>query len=95
MLAETLTQVGDTHRVGVAQVPERALLAHELPVDHHGEVHVQDAVVVDGQAQHDADQRELTLRFERGRIEPKQLCVFIVGEHACKKRFCKIQNIKD
>ena len=74
-----------THRVRVSQVTERSFLPHELPVDNHGEVHIQDAVIVNRQAQDYADQGELTLSFKRGWIKPKQLCRFIVCEHAYKK----------
>ena len=38
---------------------EGTLLPHELPVDNHGEMDVQDAVVVDGEAQHDANKAVL------------------------------------
>lgn len=71
----------DSYRIGVGQVPERSFLAHELPVDHHGEVDVQDAVVVDGQAQDDADQRVLALVLEGRRVEPEQLGALVVREH--------------
>lgn len=71
-----------SYRVGVGQVPEGSFLAHELAVDHHGEVDVQDAVVVDGQAQDDADQRVLALVLEGRRVEPEQLGALVVREHA-------------
>lgn len=72
-----------SYRIGVGQVPERPFLAHELPVDHHGEVDIQDAVVVDGQAQDDADQCVLAVVLEGRRVEPEQLGALVVREHTC------------
>ena len=39
----------------ICQVPEGSLLAHQLAIDPHGKVYIQDAVVVNGQAQYNAD----------------------------------------
>ena len=43
----------------VYEIVEAAPLPHQLAIDDHGEVNVQDDVVVDGESEHDADQREL------------------------------------
>ena len=45
-----------THRMRVKQVGEHALLPHQLAVDHHGEVDVEDYVVIDGETEDDAYQ---------------------------------------
>lgn len=68
----------------IPQIPESPLLAHELSVHHHGEVNVQDAVVVDGQAQNDPNEGELALVFKWCWVEPKQPCAFIICEHSCE-----------
>ena len=67
----------------VSEVGEDALLAHQLAVHHHGQVDVQDDVVVDGQTQHDANQCELTIILKRRRVEPEAVCLLRVDEHAC------------
>lgn len=43
----------------ISKVSESSFLPHELSVDHHGKVYVQNTVVVNGQAQDDPDQCEL------------------------------------
>lgn len=77
-----INRTSNTNRIGVCEVPEGSFLAHELSVDHHGEVNVQDAVVVDGQAKDDADQRELTLVLKRRWVEPEHLGALVVRKHS-------------
>ena len=64
---------------------EGALFAHEFAVDNHGEVDVEDHVVVDGQPQYDADQHELTVILERRWVEPEVTGLFLMHKHAWKK----------
>lgn len=68
--------------MGVLEVGESPPLAQQLAVDHHGEVHVQDAVVVDGQAQDEPHQVVLGVVFQGGRVEPEEFSLVIVGEHS-------------
>lgn len=74
-----------TYRVPVLEVVEGALPPHELAVDDHGEVDVQDDVVVDGQAQDDPDQLELRVALKRRRVEPVRLGLRIEREHGCRQ----------
>ena len=69
--------------VGICQVWEGTLLPHELPVDHHGEMDVQDAVVVDGEAQNDANEAVLGFVLQRRRIKPKRPRLLVICEHSC------------
>ena len=62
---------------------EDSLAAEELDVDHHGEVHVQDDVVVDGEAKQKPDQPELLLSLKGGRVEPVQPRRLIVCVKPC------------
>lgn len=73
------------YRMRIRKVSESSFLPHELPVHHHGEVHIQNAVIVDGEAQYDPDQRELTFVLKWWGVKPEELCAFIIGEHACKE----------
>lgn len=74
-----------SYQVGVGQVPQSSFLAHQLPVNNHREVDIQDAVVIDGQAQNDANQCVLALILKRWGVEPEQFGVLIVREHACRR----------
>lgn len=68
--------------IGISQIPEGSFFAHQFPVDHHGEVDIQNTVVINGQTQNDADQCVLALVFKGRGIEPKQFGSFIIREHA-------------
>ena len=73
-----------THRMGVDEITEAAALPHQLAIDDHREVDVEDDVVVDGESEHDADQRELRVVLEAARVEPKHVRLVVQNKHACK-----------
>lgn len=62
---------------------------HQFLVDNHGEMEIQDAVVVDGQAQDQSNESVLSFILQGGWIKPKDSCLIIVGEHSCAENVCK------
>lgn len=76
-----LTATLGKSRVQLVEVLESPFTAEQFAVDDHGEVDVKDDRVVNGQAEHDADQCELTVTLERRRVEPELVGVTIVREH--------------
>ena len=74
-----------SYRINIEKVLENSLLPQQFAVDNHGELHVQNAAVVDGQAKHNANERELALGFKRQGVEPELPGLLIVCEHTCKK----------
>ena len=66
----------------VHEVLEGGGLAEQLAVGGGGQVDVEDHVIVDGEAEHDADQRELAVRLERTAVRPEAARVLAVREHA-------------
>ncbi len=76
-----------THRVVVVEVVEGGNLAHELLVDDEREVEVEYDVVVDGQTDDEANEREVAGRDERGkRVEPVRPALGLVHKQGCKKQ---------
>ena len=65
-----------TNRVRVSQVSEDALLSHELAVDNHGQVDIEDDVVVNGEPKDDTDQCELAVILKRHWVEPESMSLF-------------------
>ena len=73
------------HGVGGIEVLEDRLAAKQLGVEHHGEVDVEDDVVVDGQPKQETDELELLLRLKGGGVEPEEPRHLIVGEQPWPK----------
>lgn len=72
--------------MGVWQVQEGSFFPHELPVDNHWEVNIQDAVVIYGETQDNSNECVLRLILQRGGIKPEKFCGVIIGEHSCSER---------
>lgn len=67
----------------VWQVSVSPFFPHQFLVDNHGEMEIQDAVVVNGETQDQSDEGVLCFIFQGGWIKPKDLGLIIVGEHSC------------
>ena len=66
------------------EVFKRPFLAKKLSVHNHWEVHIQNDVVVDCQAQDQTNQKELAICLKWIQIEPAVLCGLIKSEHPWK-----------
>lgn len=63
---------------------EGARFAAQLLVHDRWEVDIQDHIVVDGQPQHNAHQRELSIILKAVGVEPEGTCLIVEAEHGCK-----------
>lgn len=72
--------------MGGWQVQEGSFFPHELPVDNHWEMNIQDAVVINGEPQDNSNKSVLRLILQRGWIKPEKFCSIIIGEHSCLER---------
>lgn len=70
---QTLVQ----RRTPVAEVCERAAIAYQLAIDHHGEVYGQGDVVIDRQANNYTNQSELRSVLKWCGIEPAYVYIYI------------------
>mmetsp|Transcript_27306 Transcript_27306/g.76234 ORF Transcript_27306/g.76234 Transcript_27306/m.76234 type:complete len:493 (+) Transcript_27306:61-1539(+) len=78
---EDLAQGLVDHRVDGLEIVEGGGVPHELLVHQGRERQLQDVVVVDGQAEDDADQLVLHLQVQVARLEPVQPRVLVEHEH--------------
>lgn len=67
----------------VWQVYVGPFFPHQFLVDNHGEMEIQDAVVVNGEAQDESNESVLRFIFQGGGIKPKDSGLIVVGEHSC------------
>lgn len=61
-----------------------ARFAAQFLVHNRWEVDIKDHIVVDGQPQHNANQRELSIILKTVGVEPKGACLMVEAEHGCK-----------
>lgn len=68
---EQMCHTSEPHRVPVSKVMERSRFAAQLLVHDRREVDIKDHIVVDGQPQHNAHQRELSVILKAVGVEPE------------------------
>lgn len=61
----------------VFQIGEASFFTQQLSVNHHRESHVQNNIVINSQAQNNADQSKLCVTFEWSWIEPGCLSIIL------------------